>query len=87
MRTLRFRLRTLMAFVAGVALIIGGAIEIGNHQRWARSRSLERHCWDEAIARDLAAEVHRRHADDGLAKTAADMAIGVRRVAERSGRE
>ena len=38
----RFRLRTLMVVVAGIALLMGGVIEWSNYQRWAVEDDHER---------------------------------------------
>jgi hypothetical protein len=83
----RIRLRTLVAAVAVVALVMGAAIEIRNYQRWARSGAIERQSRDLAELHERLAEMDRRDGDTRSADRRAAEAAVLRGHAEENGRE
>jgi hypothetical protein len=52
LRTPRFHIRTLMLVVAGIALLMGGAIEWSNYQKWAGEDEYERYCRESEAVSD-----------------------------------
>jgi hypothetical protein len=73
MRVPRFRLRTLMALVAAIALVIGGAIEARNYRECARYARFERQFLVIADRFDRTAEMQRKGGDLRSAKESVSM--------------
>jgi hypothetical protein len=68
MRMPRIRLRSLMALVVAVALIMGATIEVRNYREWARYASFERQFLELADRFDRTAERERTRGDFRFAR-------------------